>query len=91
MLSADELEALSLMEELLQAIGDVELSSYDDYPQKARENARKVLDWRNRYGDEVNGMTRVGWRRANQLAKGQSITRQTIARMASFKRHRENC
>lgn len=90
LLSADELEALSLMEELLEAIGDVELKSYNDYPESARNNARKVLDWRNRYGDEVKGMTRVGWRRANQLSKGQSITRQTIARMASFKRHRQN-
>lgn len=86
----EELEALSLIEELTKAL-DVELRSYDDYPKAARENARKVLDWRNRYGrDEVKGMTRVGWRRANQLSKGQKITRQTIARMASFNRHRRN-
>jgi len=90
LLSADELEALSVIEELLEAIGDVELKSYSDYPKEASENARKVLDWRNRYGDEVKGMTRIGWRRANQLAKRQPLTRQTIARMASFKRHRQN-
>lgn len=67
------------------------MKSYNDYPKAASENARKVLDWRNRYGrDEVKGMTRVGWRRANQLAKGQKITRQTIARMAAFNRHRKN-
>ena len=70
---------------------DVELRTYDDYPKAARENARKVLNWRLRYGrDEVKGMTRVGWRRANQLAKGQKISRSTIARMASFNRHRKN-
>lgn len=90
LLSADELEALSVIEELTIALGDVELKSYTDYPKKASENARKVLDWRNRYGNEVKGMTRIGWRRANQLAKRQPLTRQTIARMASFKRHREN-
>lgn len=90
LLSNDELEALSVLEELLAATGEVELKSYSDYPKKASENARKVLDWRNRYGDEVKGMTRIGWRRANQLAKRQPLTRQTIARMASFKRHREN-
>ena len=86
----DELEALSLIEELTEAM-DVELRTYDDYPKAARENARKVLDWRDRYGrDEVAGMTRVGWRRASQLAKGQKISRSTIARMASFNRHRKN-
>ena len=86
----EELEALSLIEELTEAL-DVELRTYNDYPKGARENARKVLDWRNRYGrDEVKGMTRVGWRRANQLSKGQKISRSTIARMASFNRHRRN-
>jgi len=89
-LSADEMEALSIMEELLDALGEVELASYDDYPQAASDNAQKVLNWRKRYGDEVNGMTAIGWRRANQLAKRQKISRQTIARMASFARHRKN-
>ena len=89
-LSADEMEALSIMEELLEALGEVELASYDDYPQAASDNAQKVLNWRKRYGDEVNGMTAIGWRRANQLAKRQRISRQTIARMASFARHRKN-
>ena len=86
----EELEALSLIEELTEAM-DVQLRTYDDYPKAARENAQKVLNWRLRYGrDEVKGMTRVGWRRANQLAKGQKISRSTIARMASFNRHRRN-
>ncbi len=35
-------------------------------------------------------MTAVGWRRANQLAKREKISRETIARMASFKRHQKN-
>jgi hypothetical protein len=86
----EELEALSLIEELTEAM-EVELRTYDDYPKAARENAQKVLNWRLRYGrDEVKGMTRVGWRRANQLAKGQKVSRSTIARMASFNRHRRN-
>ena len=89
-LSADEMEALSIMEELLDALGEVELASYDDYPQAASDNAQKVLNWRKRYGDEVNGMTAIGWRRANQLAKRQKVSRQTVARMASFARHRKN-
>jgi hypothetical protein len=89
LMSSDELEALSLLEELLGLV-ETELKSYDDYPKAASDNARKVLNWRNRYGDEVKGMTRIGWRRANQLAKRQPISEQTIARMSAFKRHRQN-
>ena len=64
--------------------------SYNDYPESAKNNAKKVLEWREKYGDEVKGMTRVGWTRANQLAKGENISRDTIARMASFMRHKKN-
>ena len=35
-------------------------------------------------------MTQVGWTRANQLAKKEKLSRSTIARMASFKRHQKN-
>jgi hypothetical protein len=35
-------------------------------------------------------MTQIGWTRANQLAKKENISRETIARMASFKRHQKN-
>ncbi len=66
------------------------LESYNDYPEAAKENACKVLRWRDEYGDEVEGMTRVGWIRANQLCNGENISEETIARMASFARHREN-
>ena len=64
--------------------------SYNDYPQSASDNAQKVLRWRDEHGDEVKGMTAVGWTRANQLAKREKISRDTIARMASFKRHQKN-
>lgn len=64
--------------------------TYNDYPKAASENAKRVLRWRDEHGDEVKGMTTVGWRRANQLAKREKISRETIARMASFKRHQKN-
>ena len=64
--------------------------SYNDYPESAKNNACKVLRWRDEHGDEVQGMTQVGWTRANQLCKGENISEETIARMASFARHREN-
>jgi hypothetical protein len=68
----------------------INLETYNDYPKSVSNNAKKVLRWRDKYGDEVKGMTRVGWVRANQLAKREKISRETIARMSSFKRHQKN-
>ena len=64
--------------------------SYSDYPESAKNNACKVLRWRDEHGDEVDGMTQVGWTRANQLCNGENISEETISRMASFARHRQN-
>ena len=67
----------------------IKLESYTDYPKQASENAKIAL----RYAEE-NGWgscgTAVGKQRANQLAKGEPISRETIARMAAFERHRQN-
>lgn len=62
--------------------------SYNDYPQAARVNAQRALNIKEQYGSNCG--TPVGWARANQLAKGENITRETIARMSAFERHREN-
>jgi hypothetical protein len=64
--------------------------TYNDYPEAAKENACKVLRWRDEHGDDVKGMTQVGWTRANQLCKGENISRDTIARMSAFIRHQQN-
>lgn len=72
------------------AKGEALAETYNDYPESASNNAKKVLRWRDEHGDEVKGMTQVGWTRANQLAKRERISRETIARMASFKRHQKN-
>lgn len=64
---------------------------YDDYPKKASDNAKKAIEWKNKYGrDIVKGGTRVGWTRANQLAKGKPISIDIVSRMARFNRHRKN-
>ena len=68
----------------------INLETYNDYPESAKNNAKKVLKWRDKYGSEVKGMTRTGWVRANQLAKGENISRETIARMSAFQRHKKN-
>jgi hypothetical protein len=63
--------------------------SYSDYPKQASENAKVALRWADENGWGECG-TPVGKARANQLAKGEAITRDTIARMAAFERHRQN-
>ncbi|QDP57216.1 MAG: putative peptidase [Prokaryotic dsDNA virus sp.] len=88
---ADELEAKMYTQNQIQELRDLlKLETYNDYPESAKNNAKKVLRWREEHGDEVKGMTRTGWTRANQLAKGENISRSTISRMASFKRHQKN-
>ena len=65
--------------------------SYSDYPKAASANAKKALEWRDEYGrDEVDAGTPVGWQRANQLAKGEAVSRDVVSRMAQFNRHRKN-
>lgn len=60
-------------------------------PAGARAAARRALRWREKHGDKVRGGTRVGWTRANQLANGENLSRETVARMASFfARHEGN-
>ena len=67
-----------------------EFQSYDDYPESARNNACKAIRWKEEHGDEVKGMTQVGWIRANQLCKGEKISEETISRMSGFQRHKKN-
>jgi hypothetical protein len=66
-----------------------EFETYNDYPEAARNNACRAL----KYADE-NGWgdcgTPVGKARANQLCSGENLSRETIARMASFKRQQQN-
>ena len=63
--------------------------TYNDYPQSATNNAKRALKHVEEYGWQGCG-TAVGKERANQLANRESLSRDTIARMASFKRHQQN-
>jgi hypothetical protein len=78
-----------LKEEELAEIMECFQESYDDYPKAASENAKIALRWAEENGWGSCG-TPVGKARANQLAKGEPLTRSTIARMAAFERHRQN-
>jgi len=64
--------------------------SYSDYPDAVKNNAQNALDWAEENGWGSCG-TPVGKQRANQLAKGEPISVETIKRMYSFlSRHQEN-
>jgi hypothetical protein len=89
---ADEYEALAKlfdMDDLMLSSYGYKLESYSDYPEAAKNNAKRALKWAEENGWGSCG-TPVGKRRASQLAKGEGLSRSTIARMAAFKRHQQN-
>lgn len=59
------------------------MSSYSDYPESVKNNARRVLKYVEENGWGSCG-TEVGKQRANQLAKGEAISLETIKRMYSY-------
>jgi hypothetical protein len=88
-LSEDEVEVLlSQIKSLILEQKGIEMESYNDYPESASNSAKKALEWadKNGWGDCLES---TGKARANQLANRENITRDTIARMASFKRHQQ--
>ena len=78
--NAQEVEAIAKV---------VNETTYNDYPQSATNNAKRALKWVAENGWGSCG-TDVGKQRANQLANKENISRDTIARMASFKRHQQH-
>lgn len=62
--------------------------TYNDYPEAATNNAKRALKYKEENGSSCG--TDVGWTRARQLANRESLSRDTIARMASFKRHQQH-
>lgn len=87
-LSAQEAEVFEKIDELLSEYEESLGKTYSDYPQAARNNARRALEYKKKNGSSCG--TSVGWKRASQLASGAALSRSTIARMASFKRHQQN-
>ena len=81
----DEDQAAAICYSYLE-MGKEKFESYNDYPESAKNAAKRALEWRDAHPDQGCG-TAVGWTRANQLAKGENISEETIARMASFARH----
>lgn len=61
----------------------VTLESHSDYPDSVKNNAKAVLKYAEENGWGSCG-TEVGKQRANQLAKGEPISEDTIRRMYSY-------
>jgi len=59
-------------------------------PAGAVNAAKKAIEWKDKYGDEVTAMTQTGWVRARQLANGDELSLDIVKRMAGFNRHRKN-
>jgi hypothetical protein len=85
----DEKQRLAVCYSYFEGSTNYELESYDDYPNAARENACRAIIWTDENGWGSCGEA-TGKRRASQLCMGQKISRETIARMASFKRHQQH-
>ena len=68
---------------------NIELESYNDYPEAAKNNAKRALKWVEKNGWGSCGEA-TGKKRANQIANGENLSKDTISRMASFKRHQQH-
>lgn len=84
----EDAEANDLLNDIKQVLNEVELESYNDYPQGAVNNAKRAIEYKEKNGSSCG--TRIGWTRAGQISRKENLTRSTIARMASFKRHEQN-
>jgi hypothetical protein len=75
-------EANELLTEIKQVLSGVELESYSDYPDAVSNNAKRGIE----LNEKVNNKcaTQVGKVRAQQLAKKEPITVETIKRMFSY-------
>mgnify|MGYP003129271199 CR=1 FL=1 len=76
-------EVIELLDQM-----SVKLESYNDYPESATNNAKRARKWKEENGSSCG--SKVGWTRSSQLANRKPISRDTIARMASFKRHQQH-
>ena len=83
-----EIEAGKKLLKIKENIIRYTFETYNDYPQSASNNAKRAIKYKEENGSKCG--TRVGWTRARQLAEKKNISRETIGRMASFKRHKQN-
>ena len=64
---------------------------YNDYPQGATNNAKRVLEWDEKYKLRGKMGTPKGWSRAKQLASRDTLSQADVNSIYSFlKRHEQN-
>ena len=85
----DKSQAIAMCYKAFKGSEEVELETYNDYPQGAVNNAKRALKWVEKNGRGSCGEA-TGKKRASQIASKQNISRETISRMASFKRHQQH-
>lgn len=56
--------------------------SFTNYPKAASDEAQRAIDFKEKNGSDCG--TNVGWARANQLAKREPISLETVKRTYSF-------
>ena len=78
-----QIKAIIRKDKRFKAKQRIDMESYQDYPDAVRNAARRALDWADKNGWGSCG-TPVGKQRANQLAKGEPVSVDTIKRMYSF-------
>lgn len=88
--SGDEGESIATGIDMARSLNNELEESKRIPPKEAQANAQRVLDWRDKHGDEVKGMTQVGWTRARQIASGKPLSMDVISRISQFKRHQDN-
>ena len=70
---------------------EIKNETFDNYPQTATNNAKRMIEWREKYGDEVQAGTPTGWRRANMIANRDPLNVDMLKRINSFfARHEGN-
>ena len=77
-----EKEAQELVEELRQMLKGEQLESYADYPDAVSNNAKRGIELNKKVNNKC--ATQVGKVRAQQLAKKEAVTVETIKRMFSY-------
>ena len=77
-----EEEAQELVEELRQMLKAEQLESYADYPDAVSNNAKRGIELNKKVNNKC--ATQVGKVRAQQLAKKEAVTVETIKRMFSY-------
>ena len=64
---------------------------FDGYPQSASNNAKRMLELKDKHGSKVKGGTTTGWNRAKQLSKREDLSFRDVLDIYSFlMRHKGN-